>query len=149
VQELWGHIFFNLVALPLLRAETAVVGTVLAAVRAGTTWQDNIISGPSGFGIVVYTGCSSFQNLSLAMLCWITISKLRHQTWRARDLIGAAIVGIVMIVLNFIRLYLMAWDVSLFEYWHNGTGAELFAIGASLTILLISLCGSPPVKQLR
>jgi hypothetical protein len=143
VQELWGHIFFNLVALPLLRAETAVVGTVLAAARAGTMWQDNIITGPSGFGIVVYTGCSSFHNLSLAMLCWITISKLRHQTWRGRDLIGGAIVGVVMIVLNFIRLYLMAWDVNLFEYWHNGTGAEIFAIGSSLTVLVISLCGSP------
>ena len=36
VQELWGRIFFDLFALPLLRAETAVVGTMLQAVRAGT-----------------------------------------------------------------------------------------------------------------
>jgi hypothetical protein len=58
VQEFWGHVFFNLVSLPLLRAETAVVGTMLEAARAGTVWQDNVITGPNGFGIIVSTGCS-------------------------------------------------------------------------------------------
>jgi hypothetical protein len=48
VQEYWGHIFFNLVAFPLLNAETAAVGTLLAAVRPGTGWQDNMITGPFG-----------------------------------------------------------------------------------------------------
>jgi hypothetical protein len=76
VQELWGHVFFSLVALPLLRAETAAVGMILEAVRPGTVWQDNVITGPHGYGIVVYSGCSSVHNLSLAMLCWLTISRL-------------------------------------------------------------------------
>ena len=66
VQEFWGHILFNLVAFPLLHAETAVVGTMLEVARAGTVWRDNVIDGPSGYGIAIYTGCSSFHNLSLA-----------------------------------------------------------------------------------
>jgi hypothetical protein len=141
-QELWGHVFFNLVALPALRAETAVVGTVLEAVRAGTVWQDNIITGPGGFGIEVYTGCSSFHNLSLAMLCWVTVSKLRRQDWQIRDLAVGAVIGGAMILLNLARLYLMAWDIVFFYFWHDGMGAEIFAIGASLMVLLISLYGS-------
>jgi exosortase/archaeosortase family protein len=141
-QELWGHIFFDLVSLPVLRAETAVVGTMLGMVRAGTVWQDNMITGPSGFGIGVYTGCSSFHNLSLAMLCWITVSKLRRQNWQPRDLVIGGMIAGTMIIMNLVRLYLMAWDIDLFHYWHDGTGAEIFAIGASLTILLISLYGS-------
>jgi hypothetical protein len=36
VQEFWGRIVFKLFAFPLLRAETAVVGTILQAVRPGT-----------------------------------------------------------------------------------------------------------------
>ena len=87
IQEYWGHIVFDLFALPLLRAETAVVGTLVQAVRAGTVWQGNVITGPSGFGIIVYSGCSSFHNLSLAMLCWLTVSRLRNQSWRSRDLL--------------------------------------------------------------
>jgi hypothetical protein len=93
VQQFWGHVLFNLVAFPLLRAETAVVGTILEAIRPGTVWQDNIIAGPSGFGIVVHTACSSYHNLSLAMLCWITISKLRDQNWRSRDLMIGSVVA--------------------------------------------------------
>jgi hypothetical protein len=40
VQELWGHLFFNVLAPYLLRAEAAVVGTMLEAVRSGTIWRD-------------------------------------------------------------------------------------------------------------
>lgn len=147
VQEFWGHIFFNLVAFPLLRAETAVVGTMLEAARTGTVWQDNIVTGPSGYGIVIYTGCSSFHNLSLAMLCWVTVSKLRHQNWRLHDFIIGAVVALTMIVFNLARLCLMAWDVDLFYYWHDGFGAEIFATSASLTILLISLYGSSSARR--
>jgi len=148
VQEFWGHVFFNLFAVPLLRAETAAVGIVLEAVRPGTLWQDNIITGPSGFGIVVYAGCSSFHNLSLAMLCWMTISRLHHQNWRSRDLVTGAAVGATMIILNLVRLCLMSWNIDFFHYWHDGLGAEIFAIGASLTIVSISLYGADAAKRL-
>ena len=74
-----GRIFFDFFALPLLRAETAVVGTMLRMVRAGTEWRDNVISGPSGHGIVVYDYCSSFHNPSVDMLCWLTVRSLRDR----------------------------------------------------------------------
>jgi hypothetical protein len=148
VQEFWSHVLFNLVALPLLNAETAVVGTILQAARPGTVWQDNMITGPSGYGIVVYTGCSSFHNVSLATLCWITVSTLRHRGWRGRDLARGGAVAATMILLNLFRLCLMAWNSDLFRFWHDSMGAEIFAIGASLTILLISLYGTEPARRL-
>jgi hypothetical protein len=148
VQEFWGHVLFNLAALPLLHAETAAVGVILQAFRPGTVWQDNVITGPSGYGIVVYTGCSSFHNLSLAMLCWVTVSRLRHQNWRTSDLVTGGAVAATMILLNLARLCLMALNIDLFRFWHDGAGAEIFAISASLAILLISLYGARPVKRL-
>jgi exosortase/archaeosortase family protein len=142
VQEFWGHIFFDLVAFPLLKAEAAVVGTLMEAVRPGTVWHDNTVIGPSGFGVVIATTCSSFHNLSLAMLCWLTVSRLRRQDWRVRDFVIGGAIGLTMILLNIARLCLMAWSLELLHYWHDGTGAEIFAIGASLTILLMSLYGA-------
>jgi exosortase/archaeosortase family protein len=147
VQEFWGHVLFHLFAYPLLCAETAVVGTMMEAARAGTVWQNNVITGPSGYGIVVYDECSSFHNLSLAMLCWVTISKMRDQHWRSRDFAIGSVVGISMIIWNVTRLCLMAWDIDLYHYWHDGIGAEIFAICASLSVLLISLYGVKPVDQ--
>lgn len=147
VQEYWGHIFFNLVAFPLLDAETAAVGTLLAAVRPGTGWQDNMITGPNGFGIVVYSACSSFHNVSLAVLCWLTVSRWRHQNEWRRDLVMLGVVAGTMILLNLLRLCLMAWDVDLYDYWHTGPGADIFAIAASVAVLSISLYGSRLTKQ--
>jgi len=142
VQEFWGHILFNFVALPVLLVETAVVGTLLEVTQAGISWQGNAISGEDGHGIMIYTGCSSFHNLSLALLCWATVSRLRDQNWQKRHFTTLLVVTISMILLNTSRLYLMALSDNHFKYWHDGAGAEIFAVGASVTILLISLYGT-------
>jgi exosortase/archaeosortase family protein len=147
IQELWGHIFFNLVTFPLLRAETAVVGTLLEAVRPGTVWHDNAITGPNGYGVVIIGNCSSFHNLSLAMLCWLTVSRLRRQDWRVRDFVIGGAIGVTMILFNVVRICLMAGNVNLYHYWHDGIGAEMYAVAASLTILLMSLYGSRPARR--
>jgi hypothetical protein len=147
VQELWGRIFFDLFALPLLRAEAAVVGTMLRAIRAGTEWQDNVISGPSGHGIVVYDYCSSFHNLSVAALCWVAVRSLQDRSWQARDLVIGCVVGMTMILFNVTRLCLMAWDANLYHYWHDGAGVQIFNIGASATILVMSLYGSRSAER--
>ena len=120
VQEFWGPVAFKLFILPLLRAETAVVGTILELVRAGTHWRDNVIIGPSGHGIVLYDGCSSFHNLSVAALCWLTVRSLQNERWRARDFAIGCLVGITMVLFNTTRLCLMAWNDNLYRYWHDG-----------------------------
>jgi hypothetical protein len=147
VQAFWGHVFFRLVAFPLLCAETAVVGTILQVIRAGTVWQDNVITGLNGYGIVILNQCSSFHNLSLAMLCWVTISKLRHHNWRLSDFLIGGVVGLTMILWNVARLCVMAWNIDLYTYLHSGNGAEIFALSASLSVFLISLYGSRSVGQ--
>jgi hypothetical protein len=139
VQQFWGHIFFSLVAFPLLRAETAMIGTMLEVTRPGTVWQDNVITGPSGYGIIIYTGCSSFHNLSLAFLCWVTLTRLRMIAWRGRDFRNGILVGVVMLLLNLARIYMMGLNYDLYYFWHEGMGADIFAIGASLIIISLTL----------
>jgi hypothetical protein len=149
VQEFWGRIVFKLFALPLLRAETAVVGTMLQAIRPATVWRDNVITGPGGHGIVVYDLCSSFHNLSVAALCWLTVRNLRDHSWQARDFISGAVVGMTMVLCNVVRLCLMAWDADLYQYWHDGAGKTIFDLGASTAILVISLYGSRADGRVR
>jgi len=147
VQQLWGHLFFDLVAVHLLRAEAAVTGMLLEVLRPGTVWLDNMVIGPEGYSVVILGGCSSFHNLSLAMLCWLTVSRWRHQDWRPRDFAIGAAIGGTMILFNIARICLMAWNIDLYHYWHDGTGAEIYAIGSSLTVLLMSLYGSKPARR--
>lgn len=142
VQELWGHMLFHLFEYPLLSAETAVVGSLLEVVRTGTVWQGNVVTGPDGYGIAIYDWCSAFHNLSLAMLCWVTISNLQQRSWDVREFALGALIGAVMIFENVLRLCLMAWDIDLYHYWHDGAGSEVFAVGASLSVLAMSLYAS-------
>jgi hypothetical protein len=75
----------------------------------------------------------------LAVFCWVTVSRLWHLNWRVRDFVIGGVVSGTMILLNIARLSLMGWDRNLYQYWHDGIGAEIFAVGASLTILSTSL----------
>lgn len=79
-----------------------------------------MITGPDGFGIVVYDPCSSFHNVSLAVLCWITVSRWRHQNQWRQNLIMLGVVAATMILFNLIRLSMMAWDRDLYDYLHVG-----------------------------
>ena len=142
VQEFWGHIVFQLISFPLLQAETAVVGTLLQLTWAGTVWHDNVITMPSGHGILLYPYCSSFHNVSLAILCWVTVTNLINLNWRHSNYVTGAIVVVAMIVFNTGRLYLMALGPYSYHYWHEGAGSDIFQIGASLSVLLLTLCGS-------
>jgi hypothetical protein len=141
VQQFWGRILFEAVSLPLLRAETAVVGALLQVTQPGSMWHDNVISTQSGHGIIVYPYCSSFHNVSLALLCWITVAKLKDLNWKISDYLVGALVICVMIVLNTGRLYLMALDIMSYRFWHSGMGADIFAVIASVSVLLLSLYG--------
>jgi hypothetical protein len=142
VQAFWGHVIFDMLAFDLLRLETALVGLMLQATQTGIEWHDNLITAPDGYGLAIYTGCSSFQNASLALLCWVTVTKLRRPYWARGDFVVGGLVVATMILLNLARLYLMALDVDLFRYWHEGAGVQIFAVGASVAILTISLYGA-------
>lgn len=140
-QSLWGPLFFSLFALDLLRGDAILVGTILDATRSGFTWHDNIIA-TQGHTIEIYAACSSFHNVSLALLCWVTLTKLSRPTWVSSDFIFGAAVCVVMIVANVTRLYVEALNHASWDYWHNGFGTHIYQVGVSVTILLISLWGS-------
>jgi hypothetical protein len=119
-----------------------VVGTLLQLTWAGAVWHDNVITMPSGHGILLYPYCSSFHNVSLAVLCWVTVTNLIDLNWRRSNYVTGVVVVVAMIVFNTGRLYLMALGPYSYHYWHEGAGSDIFQIGASLSVLLLTLCGS-------
>lgn len=50
-----------------------------------------------------------------------------------------AVIGVTMILFNVTRICLMSWNDDFYHYWHDGIGAQIFTVGASLTILMLSL----------
>jgi hypothetical protein len=141
VQSLWGPTLFSLFSVYLLRADAALVGVALDMTRSGFVWHDNVIM-TKDHSIEIYNGCSSFHNISLAALCWISLTKLKRPTFIKSDFLFGAAACFAMIALNATRLYLMSLNSEKFVYWHDGFGAEIFAVTSSFIIATICVWGA-------
>jgi len=149
VQAIVGPLIFSFFRFDLLRADAALVGLLLDATQMGLFhWHDNIIE-TTGHSLEVYGPCSSFHNISLAALCWITVTKLHRTNWIATDFLFGAAACAAMIIMNATRLYLMAQNFASYRYWHDETGAQIFALTATGVIVLISLWGALLGNQVR
>jgi hypothetical protein len=142
INALWGPVFFSFFALELLRADAALVGAVFALTRPDVIWLDTTIGVPGGHTIVVMAGCSSFHNISLALLAWVSLTMLQRRSWVRYDLLVAMAAVAATVSINAVRLYLMAWSRDGYAYWHNGTGAEIYSAAAILSILVIGFEGA-------
>jgi hypothetical protein len=141
-QQFWGHLILSALGPELVRVDAALVGEAMVHTVKGSTWHDNVITAPSGYSIVVLERCSSFANVSTALLAWTAFSRLERARWLKRDLfVGAAIV-ISQIVLNVARMYLMAQSNQYYLYWHDEGGRQIYAAAASAAAVLISVVGT-------
>ena len=139
---LWGPLFFDIFAFQLLRADAAIVGVALSATQPNMAWGETIVGMPDGHSVQIYGPCSSFHNISLGLLCWVSVTKLVRTDWIRSDFLVALFVCAAVILLNGARLYLMALSPDHFAYWHDGFGQQLFAWGTTFTVLLMSLRGA-------
>ncbi len=122
VQSLWGPTLFSLFTVYILRADAALVGVALKLTRGGFDWHENVIS-TQGFTVGIYNDCSSFHNISLAALCWMSLTKLHRPTFIRSDFKFGAAACLAMIALNAARLYAISLGRESFAYWHDGAGA--------------------------
>lgn len=145
-QLFWGRILFELVAFQIEIADAKLAAGLLSLLHQPVTLQDNLI-GTGNHQIVIYEACTSFHNISIAMLAWVTITKLARRDWRRRDLATAAILVAATVAMNSLRLFLMASSApGRLDFWHVGLGAQL--INASLSALITGIClwGLRPVR---
>ncbi len=141
-QQFWGHLILGALAPELVRLDAAMVGEAMVQTVRGSSWHDNIITAPSGYSIVVLEGCSSFANVSTALLAWVAFGRLERVKWLPRDLVVGAVVVVSQIALNVTRMYLMAQSPQNYLYWHDDGGKQLYVAAASAAAVFISVVGT-------
>ena len=130
-----------------LYIDAQLVTTALTISSIETQQIGNIIVGDDGHKLAVMTGCSSFTNLSIALLVWFAISRgIRHRI-SGRALAAGLAITISIIGLNAFRLSLMALNPELYHFFHGDIGKDLFELALVLTTLSVALLGTGGIDE--
>jgi hypothetical protein len=109
VPMLWSRLLFRFFANLILQIDASLVGWLLGTHRTG-----DIVDFADGSGVlVILPGCSSLANVSLAILCWVTVSELAGHKRSAFDLFWCLTACVSVIAVNVTRIGLMG-----LSQWH-------------------------------
>ncbi len=96
VPMLWSRLLFQFFANLILQIDASLVGWILGTHRTGA-----IVGFADGSGVlVILPACSSLANVSLAFLCWVTVSQLVSHKKSAYDLLWCLLACISVIAVN-------------------------------------------------
>lgn len=146
-QLVWGPVLFQFFTPQLLGADAAIVGGILTWLRPDIVWTGTSFLGADGHSIALIGACSSFNNVSTAVLACATIAMLTRTEWVRRDIAAIAVACVAMILINAVRIGLLAWSLESYRFWHDGAGAEILGIGETLVVLLIAWWGAAPPRR--
>jgi hypothetical protein len=140
----WGPILFQFLTPELLRADAALVGGMLKVVRPDIIWTDTTFQTPGNFAISLVGACSSFHDLSTALLACAAATMFMRTNWIRSDVVRIAAAGAAMIFINDARLCLLAWNKASYDFWHAGAGAPLIGFFTTIVLLVVAFCGTMP-----
>jgi exosortase/archaeosortase family protein len=98
----------------------------------------NRVTSESGFAIAVVGGCSAFNNITLLILAMVAGIMWVRPRFQRRDLWWFAMGVALVLMLNTIRLGLMAQSYDSYVYWHNGAGAQYISIMQTVLVLAVA-----------
>jgi exosortase/archaeosortase family protein len=129
---LWSRLLFQFFANLILQIDASLVGWILGTHRSG-----DIVGFADGSGfIVILPACSSLANVSLAFLCWVTVSQLVSHKKSTYDLLWCLMACISVIVVNVTRISFMG-----LSQWHYATFHSPRGDAVCSTTILILIVG--------
>lgn len=141
----WGPLIFQFLTPELLHADAVLVSVILKLFSSEIFWTGaTTFYTPGSFSISLVGGCSSFHNLSTAVLACVAMTMYMRTEWASRDIMRLIAACAAMIALNDIHICLMARSAKDYEFWHDGSGAALFSFLTTAALLLAAVYGARP-----
>jgi hypothetical protein len=138
IQAVWAPLVFSKISFLLLPIDTAIVGSLLAQFVPGASWSGLVVTTPSGHNVEIFAGCASFHNLSLASLCWVTLTMLHRPYGVKSDLYVGLVAALIQFGLNIWRLVFVCLSLPMYEFWHEGLGKHIFsAVATECAIIFV------------
>lgn len=131
VPMLWSRMLFQFFANTILQIDASLVSWLLGTHRVG-----NLIEFKDGSGLLlILPACSSLANVSLAFLCWVTVSQFVGHKKSAYDILWCLMACASVVAVNVTRISLMGLNLSSYNGIHNRWGdAVINMIILGLTI---------------
>ena len=131
VPMLWSRMLFQLFANTILQIDASLVSWLLGTHRVGS-----LVEFKDGSGLlVILPACSSLANVSLAFLCWVTVSQFVDHKKAAYDIFWCLMACASVVAVNVTRISLMGLNLAHYNGIHNHLGdAVANIIILSLTI---------------
>jgi hypothetical protein len=141
IQAVWGPLVFSKIPFLLLQIDAAIVGSVVGRFMPGASWSGTVVTTPSGHNVEIFAACASFHNLSLASLCWVTLTMLHRPYWVKGDLYVGLVAALIQFGLNVWRLVFVCLSLPMYEFWHEGLGKHIFsAVATACAITFVQVC---------
>ena len=137
VPMLWSRLLFQFFANLILEFDAVFVAWLLGTYRTG-----NIVGFADKSGsLVILPACSSLANMSLAFLCWVTVSQSAGHRWSPYDIFWCLLTCASVIAVNVTRISVMGLSLSHYDAIHGQWG-DTFANMVILCLTVgISLLG--------
>jgi hypothetical protein len=136
VPMLWSRLLFQFFARPILVADASLVSWLLGTHRTG-----NLVEFADNSGqLVILPACSSFANVSLALVCWVFMSELLSHKKSAYDFLWCLLASASVVAVNVARLDIMGlsqWHYAmLHNHWSDALGSMvIFGLIIGITAL--------------
>jgi hypothetical protein len=129
---LWSRWLFQLFANHILAADAYLVGWLLGTHRTGNLVEFADKSGQ----LVIFPACSSLANVSLAFLCWVTLSQIVSHRKSGSDVFWCLFACIAVIAVNVTRMAILG-----LSDWHYATFHGQSGDAVANTIILALIVG--------
>ena len=131
----FGRLLFPLISEAIVRFELEFIAGYGRI--AGFRLPDGIpLIASDGWFITLIERSSSFHSLSLAVLLWLSLTRLAGADISRRQLAALGVAVASVLLLNATRLMLMTGARENYAFWHDGTGAVLVWAATFLAVLL-------------
>jgi hypothetical protein len=132
--ESLGRLFFKIVSAPIIQAEVFIIAKLGPLLGFAVSVDGVRLTSSNGWFIYILERCSSFHNVSLAVLVWLSLVKLGGAELKTRQWIALGVAIVSIICLNVSRILLMTPSPEAHYFWHLGGGAVIFSCLAFLAI---------------
>jgi hypothetical protein len=132
VPMLWSRMLFQFFASLILGADASLVSWLLGTHRTGNLVEFADSSGQ----LVILPSCSSLANVSLAVLCWVTLSQLVCHKKSLYDLLWCLLACASVVAVNVTRISILG-----LSQWHYAAFHTAWSDAVTNTVILGLIVG--------